>query len=145
MDKEKYVLFSVLAVVLILAFYIIFNLMLDNKSKNFVDNKKQLQTIIDNQNNVEFQITPLSASEFDISINTHSIELDFDLTKISTLYDDTGNTYKPLQWEGSAPGGHHRSGILKFSSVNNNAKSIKLVIIDNTTREFIWELKWQKT
>lgn len=137
MDKEKYVLFSILIAVLILAFYIIFNWVLEDKIKNPI-NKNQFQTLTSNQNNVEFQVTPLSNSEFQITINTHSVELDFDLTEISTLYDDVGNVYNPLKWEGSEPGGHHREGILKFSSLNKNAKSIKLVINDGIEREFNW-------
>lgn len=93
------------------------------------------------KNSVEFQVTPLSASDFQIAINTHSVDLDFDLAEISTLYDDLGNSYKPLKWEGPEPGGHHMSGILKFPSINNYAKSIKLVITDTTRREFNWDIK----
>jgi len=99
------------------------------------------ETITSNKNNVEFQVTPLSASEFQIAINTHSVALDFDLTKISALYDNIGNLYKPVKWEGSPPGSHHRSGTLKFPSVSGNAKSIKLVITDSAAREFSWNIK----
>lgn len=111
------------------------------ESQNLVKNKNAFQTLISTENNVEFQVTPLSPSEFQIEINTHSVELDFDLTEISALYDDTGNAYKPLKWEGSPPSGHHRSGILKFPQISKNAKSIKLVIIDSTEREFSWDIK----
>ena len=100
-----------------------------------------LQTLASDQNNVEFQVTPLSTSEFKIEINTHSVDLDFDLVQISTLYDDIGNAYNPLKWDGSEPGGHHRSGVLKFPPINKNAKSIKLVIKDSTTMDFNWNLK----
>ncbi len=111
------------------------------ESQNLVKDKNAFQTLISTENNVEFQVTPLSSSEFDISINTHSVELDFDLAEISALYDDIGNAYKPLKWEGSPPGGHHRSGILKFPQISKNAKAIKLIIIDSTEREFSWNLR----
>jgi len=104
-------------------------------------NQIPFETLTSNENNIEFQVTPLSSSEFQIYINTHSGSLDFDPAEISTLYDDIGNAYKPLKWEGSAPGGHHRNGILKFSTINSNAKSIKLVITDSAKREFMWDLK----
>ena len=132
-NKEKLVLVSILAVTLVLAFYIIFTSIIGNKNNKI---QTSFQTLTNNQKDIEFQVTPLSANEFQIVINTHSVDLDFDLTKISTLYDDLENSYKPLRWEGSEPGGHHREGILKFPPVNTDAKSIKLVIIDSTTRDF---------
>ena len=136
----KFTLIALLVITLVLAFYVINNFISENK--NIVDvSQKTLQTLTDDKNNVEFQITPLSPSEFQIAINTHSVDLDFDLTEISTLYDDAGNAYKPLKWDGSEPDGHHRNGILKFSSINSNAKSIKLVITDTATREFNWNLR----
>ena len=112
-------------------------------SKSEVAPSKQtsFQTQLNNQNNVEFQVTPLSPSKFEIAINTHSIQLDFDLTQISKLYDNLGNEYKPLNWDGSDPEGHHRSGTLAFEPVDKNAKSITLIITDSAKREFKWDLK----
>src|SRR3989338_11036891 len=137
-NKEKLVLVSILAVTLVLAFYIIFTSIIGNKNNKI---QTSFQTLTNNQKDIEFQVTPLSANEFQIVINTHYVDLDFDLTKISTLYDDLENSYKTLRWEGSEPGGHHREGILKFPPVNTDAKSIKLVIIDSTTRDFNWNLR----
>ena len=82
-----------------------------------------------------------TAALFFYGLTRFSVDLDFDLVQISTLYDDIGNEYEPLNWDGSEPGGHHRSGILKFPTINNNAKSIKLVVIDSVRREFNWNLK----
>ncbi|MBI2546404.1 hypothetical protein HYV81_04445 [Candidatus Woesearchaeota archaeon] len=94
------------------------------------------------QNNVDFTVTPVSSSEFKVSINTHSVELDFDVTKIALLYDDLEDAYQPVSWEGSPPGGHHREGILSFPDINQQAKSIKLVISDHgNRREFAWDLR----
>lgn len=140
-SKIKALFYSllVLSIIIILASYYI----ISNSEYSSLINANELpfQTLTSNENNVEFQVTPSSPSEFQTAINTHSVELDFDLTQISALYDDAGNTYKPLKWEGSEPGGHHRNGILKFPSIDKNAKSIKLVIIDSTKREFSWNLR----
>lgn len=138
-SKIKTIFYSLLILSIIIIFVSYY---FASKSENTAEHKQNtFKTLIDNQNNVEFQVTPLSSSEFQIAINTHSVNLDFDLTQISTLYDDIGNAYNPLKWDGSEPGGHHRSGILKFSSVNSDAKLIKLVIIDSAKREFSWNIK----
>ena len=142
-SKIKTIFYSLLVLSIIIVFASYYFISKGGISEKINQNTKQtsFQTLINNQNNVEFQVTPLSSSEFKIEINTHSVALDFDLTEISTLYDDVGNTYKPLKWDGSPQGGHHRSGTLKFSSINSNAKSIKLVIIDSIKREFSWNIK----
>ncbi len=92
------------------------------------------------QDEVEFLVTPLSASEFDISINTHTVSLDFRVEEISMLYDDLNKSYAPLSWEGSPPGGHHRTGTLRFPEMGKKAKAIRLVIDDGYKREFEWRL-----
>ncbi|MEK6983927.1 MAG: hypothetical protein AABX33_05115 [Nanoarchaeota archaeon] len=136
-QKIKLVFYSLLAVsVISLSSSYYFTL----KSQNVEPTRNAFQTLISNENNVEFQVTPVSPSEFQIVISTHSVDLDFDLTQISTLNDGLGNIYKPLKWEGSEPGGHHRSGILKFPEINSITKSIKLEIRDSTKREFKWNL-----
>ena len=52
--------------------------------------------------------------EFEVEFNTHSVELDFDVSKVATLSYDGGNVFKNPLWEGSAKGGHHRNGKLVF-------------------------------
>ncbi len=140
MDKEKYALYGIFTAALILAFYIIFSLVYTGGNPNSAG-KNNFKAVASSQNNVEFQVTPLSASEFRIAVNTHSVSLDFDLAGISELYDSFGNAYKPLKWEGSAPGGHHRSGTLKFPQISANSESIRLVINDGAEREFYWSLR----
>ncbi len=137
-QKIKLLFYSLLIISIIavtLSYYFI-----SKSPENIQPKNISFQTLTNNQNNVEFKVTPLSTSEFQIAMDTHSVDLDFDLTKISILYDNLGNEYKPIKWEGSEPGGHHRSGVLKFSSLNKNAKSIKLVFNDSATREFKWNL-----
>ena len=53
-----------------------------SNSQNFKVYSKTFQIIISNENDVEFSVKPLSSSEFEVSINTHSVSLDFDLVEI---------------------------------------------------------------
>ncbi|MBI2100980.1 hypothetical protein HYT53_00020 [Candidatus Woesearchaeota archaeon] len=138
-SRIKIFFYSLLALSVVIVFASYYSI---SAGGNEISQKQlSLQTLASSQNNVEFQITPLSASEFQIVMDTHSVNLDFDLTEISILYDDIGNAYNPLKWEGSEPGGHHRQGILKFQPINKDAKSIKLVVTDSTKREFEWNLR----
>lgn len=134
MKKIDFILYLILAFALGIGIYTIYSLAGSPPKANF-------ETLTSDENDVEFQITPLAANEFQISIDTHSVDLDFDLAQISTLHDNFGKDYYPLEWKGSEPGGHHRNGILRFPAVNSNAKSIKLIIKDSTRREFEWNLK----
>jgi len=100
----------------------------------------------DTQAGITFLVTPIDFSfekevKFEISVDTHSGSLDFDLTKISFLEDDKGNQYKPITWQGPDPGGHHLSGILIFPKLNRQVKNIKLTIQDASPRVFEWSLK----
>jgi len=56
--------------------------------------------------------------KFNVVISTHSVELDHDMAKIAVLIDEQGKEYKPLRWEGTPSGGHHREGVLVFEYLN---------------------------
>ena len=100
------------------------------------------------QNGVRVQVAPIvlspnKAVEFQIRLNTHSVELGQDLTAVSELRDDQGRTYKALQWKGSPPGGHHRSGNLTFEALQTTAREVTLIIrevggVDQ--RVFSWKI-----
>lgn len=81
---------------------------------------------------VSVTVKPLSLEnglptwDFEITLNTHSEELNADLVTVSELVDDQGKLYKPISWEGDKPGGHHRSGILKFNPISPKPKSLEL-------------------
>ena len=67
-----------------------------------------------------------------ISMNTHSVELDqYDLSKLTVLLDSNGLEYTATSWD-SAPGGHHRMGVIRFpvppSLTQKTTTYIKLVI-----------------
>ena len=84
---------------------------------------------------------------FDVSMNTHSVDLDqYDLGELAVLHDDTGNEYHPVSWD-SAPGGHHRKGTLIFpipdSLSQGKAKYLEIMIRDVAgieERVLKWEL-----
>jgi hypothetical protein len=88
-------------------------------------------TVEGSEAGVTFTITSVEYGDsvgFQMSIDTHQGALDFDFTEISTLVVG-GTIYEPLSWEGSPPGGHHRSGEILFPKPRE-AGSSWLVIRD---------------
>ena len=84
---------------------------------------------------------------FEVSLNTHSIDLNMDLAALSTLETDTGLRVPAASWD--APrGGHHVSGQLVFPSRLDNAlvlegaRHVTLTItdLDAPIRIFGWDL-----
>lgn len=98
---------------------------------------------------VRVDVTPIELAagkpaKFTVRMNTHSVELDQDISKISTLTDDKGRELKPTGWEGDPPGGHHTKGELSFPPVAADAASVKLVIRNVSRvaeRNFQWKLE----
>lgn len=79
--------------------------------------------------------------EFEITLDTHSVELDEDLVQVSVLIDESGKEYGPIGWEGDPPGGHHRSGILVFAPITPIPKMLRLIVRNVggiANREFSW-------
>lgn len=142
---RKTVIIILLAVVILGGFLIFYQSRLTNQQ---IGSSQEWATKIDDQESVTVVITPLDLSaqssewKFDIGMNTHSVELDQDMTKVVTLTDDRGSEYTPLRWEGPV-GGHHREGVLIFSKVATAPKSVELKIagIGGVIRSFIWQLK----
>ncbi len=82
---------------------------------------------------VSIQVTPIAFKmgaplEFDIAMNTHSVDLADDMLKAVVLRDDSGMEYAPTAWDGPAGGGHHREGKIKFAPLTMNTKSLTLVV-----------------
>ncbi|MDQ3099719.1 MAG: hypothetical protein M3Q44_08295 [bacterium] len=109
-------------------------------------NTKKWETKIDTQASVTVAVTPLDLSpqsiewKFSIVMDTHSVELDNDMTKVVILVDGQGKEYKPLNWDGSV-GGHHRDGVLTFSQITPTPKSVELKIVGvgDIVRSFSWQ------
>jgi hypothetical protein len=110
---------------------------------------QSLKTVINDEKSVSIEVTPIEFSfddniRFEVTINTHQGDLDFDLTDVVLLEDDLGNKFKPVGWDGSPSGGHHRSGFLTFSNMDYRMTQMKLTIFnvyDVPERVFEWELK----
>ncbi|MCK9211780.1 MAG: hypothetical protein WC798_03490 [Candidatus Paceibacterota bacterium] len=144
---NKITTISILVLVFALGFFVFYN---PQPVSNPIQNTEQKwETKTDEQASVTVVVTPLDLSaesnewKFDVVMDTHSVELDKDMTKISVLVDDQGKEYKPIRWEGAEPGGHHREGVLIFGQIVPNSQSIKLKISDvgDVVRSFIWQLK----
>jgi hypothetical protein len=81
--------------------------------------------------------------KFLIWLNTHFVDLNYDLVKLSELRDDTGQRYRPVEWQGTPPGGHHRRGTLVFPPLEGNPQTITLIIREVAgvpERIFTWKL-----
>ena len=75
------------------------------------------------------QLAPGQPARFEVRMNTHSETLGEDIVAVSTLKDNEGREYHATAWRGSAPGGHHREGVLEFQDlVGDNTASITLII-----------------
>jgi hypothetical protein len=111
-------------------------------------------TRIDQQGAVIVEVTPLNLDnptdqlEFDVALETHSVDLSMDLATLATLTTDTGITVQAILWD--APlGGHHVAGKLIFpamkdgKSILDGASKLTLTIInvDAPSRIFEWQLK----
>lgn len=108
-----------------------------------------LATQTNSEGSVTVEITPVDVSavsgvwKFKIALNTHSEELNQDLTQTIVLQDNTGKVYKPTAWEGTPAGGHHREGTLIFSSVPAKSPSISLLVKNIggvPDRKFTWKI-----
>ncbi len=108
----------------------------------------QFETITNSESGVTIDVTPLNLDKlneplkFDVTLTTHEGSMDFEMTENSVLLDSKGKEYGPTGWDGSPPGGHHRSGTLTFPAVKD-VGNVKLVIKDvNGVSERIFE--WRR-
>lgn len=107
----------------------------------------------DQQGSVTVTVTPINLQnpgdtlDFDVSLQTHSVDLSMDFASLSTLKTDTGVTLNAIQWNGPK-GGHHVKGTLSFPASQNEkpvlkgAKTLTLTIlnVDAPERAFSWEI-----
>ncbi len=88
----------------------------------------------DSQGSVEFVVTPLNLAspgetlDFDVSLNTHSVNLAWDLAAQSRLATDTGLEVTGLSWPVGS--GHHYDGTLTFPAKTTDGK----LLLDGATR-----------
>jgi hypothetical protein len=107
----------------------------------------------DAQGSVTVAVKPLNLDKpgdtlvFDVSMNTHSVDLSMDLATLATLTTDNGQTVQGIQWNGPK-GGHHVEGKLTFPATYDGkpllegARELTLTIknVDAPTRLFTWQL-----
>jgi len=109
---------------------------------------------LDAQGAVEVVVRPSSWTrdaqgtlEFEVSMNTHSVELSMDLAQLATLQTDTGHTLQALDWSGG--GGHHVTGVLRFPSSTSDGQplldgawllTLTIQDLDAPSRNFQWEI-----
>lgn len=138
-------------VIIIIAAGILLYSRLQPQPKEENKSQTQNQTALSEQTNSEGSVTVKVALislfegtwKFNVVLDTHSDELDQDLTKVVTLKDRSGNVYQPTVWEGSPPGGHHREGQLSFNPIVPKPDNITLIVKSIggvAERTFLWEL-----
>lgn len=80
---------------------------------------------------------------FQVALDTHSGDLGDDLAAIAVIVDPSGKQYRAVGWEGGAPGGHHRKGMLRFNAPSPRPHSIEVRIQrpgEAAARTFRWQL-----
>ena len=114
----------------------------------------QLAKLSDNQGAVTVIVKPLDLNssqdtlKFEVTLDTHSIDLSMDLAALATLTTDTGQSVPAAVWD-TPLGGHHVSGTLSFPSkvdgkaLLDGASKLTLIIkdVDSPERVFAWDLK----
>jgi len=149
---------SYLIIAIVTLFFIIAGFQIMNKSGKKQETQEPvslgsatLVSGLESQTNYEgavvVSVVPIKSIDdswgFEIILDTHSVELNDDLTKTSILIADN-KSYYPIAWDGDSPGGHHRSGILRFNFILPQPTSITIKILEVggiKERNFIWRLK----
>lgn len=110
----------------------------------------QLDTRTSAAAGVTVKVTPklvtadVPAWEFAVVLDSHVQDLADDLLKTTVLLDGAGSAQSPSAWEGAAPGGHHREGLLRFEAIKPRPAAIELQLQrpgESAPRSFRWDLK----
>jgi hypothetical protein len=108
---------------------------------------------LDKQGFVEVEVTPLNLNapdetlNFNVGLNTHSVDLSMDLAPLAKLEADNGLGVQAIFWDAPS-GGHHVSGVLSFPATADGvtllegASHLTLTIhdVDAPERSFTWSL-----
>jgi len=151
---SKATIIPVLALVLVGAFIVFYNSKPvpspAQSSLSTEETQAKWESKTDDQGSVTVTVTPVAIDlssqttewKFDIVLNTHSVELDQNMIQIAVLVDDAGKEYKPLRWEGTEAGGHHREGTLVFAPISPYPRYLRLIIksVGEVERLFSWTL-----
>ena len=115
----------------------------------FISNAYAYRSITSRENSVTVDVWPEQLTngqpvKFKVRMNTHSVTLAEDMVAVSELKDNEGKTYQPVNWQGSPPGGHHRTGTLEFPKLEGSPKTVTLVVRNISgvpERIFQWDIK----
>jgi len=98
-----------------------------------------------NEGQVAVEVTPVQVAagqpwRFEVQLNTHSVTLDQDMAASAVLLAGDGRELRAERWEGSPPGGHHRSGVLVFAAPDPlpDAVTLKIRGVGVPERVFAW-------
>ena len=108
----------------------------------------------DGQGAVIVKVKPLNLNnpgetlDFDIVLETHSVDLNMDFAALATLTADNGRSVPAATWDGPS-GGHHVEGKLLFPTNESGAPvlegttrlTLTLRNIDAPERTFTWNLQ----
>ncbi len=99
---------------------------------------------------VSVEVTPLNLNDksaatlnFEVALNTHSVDLSYDYQAIATLSSDAGEKVQAAKWDGPTSGGHHVSGTLSFPALKNRGQTLTLTlrgIANVPERTFTWKV-----
>ena len=110
----------------------------------------QMETRTNASGGVTVKVTPKVLApdaptwEFAVVLDTHSQDLSDDLTKTAVIVAPGGARSSPAAWDGAAPGGHHREGVLRFQPITPAPPAVELQIQrpgESAPRVFRWDLK----
>ena len=85
--------------------------------------------------------------DFAVSLDTHTVELNYDLAQLALLTDNLGNEYAPAAWTPEQSGGHHVGGLLSFADratiLQDGVTEVTLTVKDVAgvaERTFVWSV-----
>ena len=110
-------------------------------------------TLEDKQGQVTVLVKPLNLTnpaetlDFEVTLDTHSIDLSMDLAALASLTTDDGRQVMATGWD-APEGGHHVSGVLSFPvlvdgvDLLDETTSLTLTLrdVDVPERVFTWNL-----
>ena len=118
-----------------------------------IDPKPEVPAQTDSQGNITVQVKPLNLNnpgdtlDFEVILDTHSVDLSMDLAPMATLSNDFNWGVQAIQWD--APrGGHHVTGKLSFPAKYDGDSmlvamarvTITIKDLDVPERLFTWQL-----
>lgn len=140
---------SFFPVSVVVAIMLIFFLVSKKTSNQSQSTPIPLASQTNEEGQVQVRITPINVTkkssiwEFEIVLDTHTVELDYDLTKMTVLIDEQGREYKPVSRTGPVPDGHHLQGSLIFEGIKQTTEKIEIKVLNVggiPVRSFKWGL-----